>query len=105
MAYNSCYLPNELFYWKRDKPGKSAEIDYVVQVDDMIVPVEVKAGKTGTLRSLKYFLNEKNIPFGVRISMQPLSYQDNILSIPLYMVAEIPRLVREVYNILPCGYI
>jgi len=89
------YLPGEIFYWEREKKGSAAEVDYVMSVDDAIIPIEVKAGKTGTLRSLQLFLNEKQSPFGVRVSMKPLSFKNRVLSVPLYMLHELKRLVRE----------
>jgi len=86
---------NSLYAWLRAEPSSAAEIDYLTAVDSSIVPIEVKAGATGSLRSLKLFLTEKKIPFGVRISEHPLSFVQQLLSIPLYMVEEMPRLVRE----------
>jgi len=41
-----------LYYLARDTPGAEAEVDYLVQQGTRIVPIEVKAGATGTLRSL-----------------------------------------------------
>lgn len=91
------YQEGELCYWERDVKSSSAEVDYVINVGDKIIPIEVKSGKTGTLKSLHYFLQHISTepPFGIKISLQPLNYRDNILSIPLYMVSEIERLVKE----------
>jgi len=48
--------------------------------------VEVRSGKSGTLKSLRLFLDEHpDTPFGIRFSMNELSWYDRILSIPLYM--------------------
>ncbi len=88
------YYPQQLYYWQREKPGSMAEIDYVINVDEKIIPIEVKAGKTGSMRSLQVFLNEKSSPFGIRLSMHPLSFKNRILSIPLYMISELKRLVH-----------
>lgn len=57
--------------------------------------IEVKAGTTDQLKSLKIFLDEKNLNFGICISQFPLSLEGPLLSIPLYMVGEIDRLMRE----------
>ncbi len=86
---------NGLFSWRREQPGSSAEIDFLIAVGSQIVPIEVKAGAIGSLRSLRVFLAEKKIPLGVRISELPLSLNQDILSIPFYLVEELPRLVRE----------
>lgn len=97
LAYAEPYSAGQLYYWEREAKGSSAEVDYVINVGDVILPLEVKAGKTGTLKSMNYFM--KNISsgksFGIKLSMQPLSLSDNILSIPLYMISELERLVKE----------
>ncbi len=97
LTLQSPYSPGELFYWERDARGSSAEVDYIINVSGKIIPMEVKAGKTGTLKSLNYFLDnmQANTPFGIKMSMQPLSFRDNILSIPLYMISETERLIKE----------
>lgn len=87
------YFPKELFYWEREKTGSTAEVDYIITIRDQIIPVEVKAGKTGSLRSLQEFLKEKRQPFGIRISMKPLSFKGSVLSIPLYMISQLERIV------------
>lgn len=90
------YTPGDLYFWARDKKGSSAEVDYIVGVDSTIIPVEVKAGKTGILRSLRLFMEEKKSGVGVRISQVPLAFQDGILSIPLYMTGQLSRLAKSV---------
>ena len=60
----------------------------------MTTPVEVKAGKTGSLKSLHLFMKEKNIPVGVRISSKKLASHDNILSVPFYLISQLPRLLQ-----------
>jgi predicted AAA+ superfamily ATPase len=93
LAYRKPYMQSELFYWDRQNPSSSAKVDYVINVNDRIIPIEIKAGKTGSLRSLQLFLNEKNYELGIRLSLKPLEMNHRILSIPLYMIAEIPRLI------------
>lgn len=97
LAYAEPYSAGQLYYWEREAKGSSAEVDYVINVGEVILPLEVKAGKTGTLKSMNYFI--KNISsvksLGIKVSMQPLSLSDNILSIPLYMISELERLVKE----------
>ncbi|MCB1083955.1 MAG: hypothetical protein KDK61_06560, partial [Simkania sp.] len=60
-----------------------------------IIPIEVKAGKTGRLRSLQTFMKEKQSPLGVKISMSPLLLDHSILSLPLYMIDQLPRFVSN----------
>lgn len=96
LAYRKPYMQSELFYWDRQKPSSSAEVDYVINVNERIIPIEVKAGTTGSLRSLQLFLNEKNYDLGLRLSLKPLEMHQRVLSIPLYMISETQRLVSTI---------
>ena len=93
-AYSDSHQESRLFFWARDKRNSSAEVDYIINAGSDIFPLEVKAGKTGTLKSLRLFLREKKAKFGIRISQDKLSYIDNILSVPLYMIEQIPRIIK-----------
>lgn len=98
----------ELFYWCREKRQSSAELDFLQTCGGSIFPVEVKAGKTGRLKSLQIFMKEKKAPVGVRFNADlpnfhaadfslpetPGTFQ--FLSLPIYMVEELHRIVREV---------
>jgi hypothetical protein len=61
-----------------------------------IVPVEVKAGATGSLRSMHAFLKDKKSRIGVRISEHPLTLHQQILSVPLYMLGYLQKVVSRV---------
>ena len=96
-AYGDRHSRPGLFFWARDKKNSSAEVDYVVaQGASRIVPIEVKAGKTGSLRSLRLFLDEKSVALGVRFSQDKPSFHDKVLTLPLYMVEQMERLVEDV---------
>jgi predicted AAA+ superfamily ATPase len=94
IACRAPFSNQPLLYWEREKGG-DAEIDFVTSVDSQIIPIEVKAGSSGSLRSLHSFLNLKQVPLGVRISEHPLSLNDTLLSIPLYLAHAFQRLVCE----------
>ena len=98
MVYTQPYLPAELFFWAREKKSSQAEVDYVVNFDQWIVPIEVKAGKTGRLKSLNLFMQEKKSPLGIQISQQQLKLHNNILTIPLYLIHEIKRLALQILS-------
>jgi predicted AAA+ superfamily ATPase len=102
------YAEPELHCWMREKSQSSAEVDYVVSVGGKIVPVEVKAGRIGTLKSLHVFLCEKGRDFGLRFNIGVPSLLDaetsladgnnrpfRLLSLPLYMAGQALRLCRE----------
>lgn len=98
LSLNSPYSSKELFYWARDKSGSEAEVDYLYQHGENIIPVEIKAGTTGQLKSLQLFLKEKNCPFGIKCSQHPLSFDGTVLSIPLYMMGSLPMIVAQTLN-------
>jgi hypothetical protein len=89
LAYQQLRYPYELHYWERTERGSIAEIDYLtLNKDRKIVPIEVKAGKSGTLKSLHIFLQEHpHSPYGIRYSMSNYSINEKLHSYPLYAVA------------------
>lgn len=84
-----------LYYWEKSSKSGAAELDLLINHGTSIIPVEVKSGKTGRLKSLRVFMNEYKSPLGIRVSQRRLEYSDGLLSIPLYMIPEIPRLINE----------
>jgi len=96
------YKKPELYYWHREKKSSQAEVDYVLSVGQHIIPIEVKAGKTGRLRSLQLFGHEKNPALSVRFNCDAPSFLNastdersfDLLSLPLYLVEELQRLVQ-----------
>jgi hypothetical protein len=54
-----------LFYWRRDARGSSAETDYLIEKEGEIAPIEVKSGKGGRIKSLHLLLDTyPNVPMG-----------------------------------------
>lgn len=96
LAYQDPYSEPQLFYWTRDKRNSNAEVDYLINVGSKIVPIEVKSGKTGRLKSLRILMQERQLPLGIQVSSQRLQLQDDILSVPFYLISQLPRLVSEV---------
>ena len=99
----------QLFYWSREAKNASAELDYVISRHQEILPVEVKAGKTGTLRSLYQFLQEKGRQRAVRFHLRPAVLEEvslpgaertkvQLLSLPLYLSGQLERLLQEVFD-------
>lgn len=93
LACQSLYSEKNLYYWQR-KTGL-AEVDYLISVDAQVAPLEVKAGKTGRLKSLRLFMEKYKSPLGIRVSQKGFSFEDQILSVPLYAIAELERLAQE----------
>lgn len=72
-----------IFYWHSE--GK-AEIDFVLQIDGAVVPVEVKSGVRVRSRSLGVFMEKYKCPYGIRISKKNFGFENGIRSVPLYAV-------------------
>jgi hypothetical protein len=99
---SQAYEDPGLFYWQRTE-GRQAEIDYVVQHGSQIIPLEVKAGKAGSMKSLHAFMQAKQLSCALRLDINPPSFQRvdvktttsesvsyKLISLPLYMVESIP---------------
>jgi predicted AAA+ superfamily ATPase len=72
-----------LYYWES---GSQAEIDFVIQDNDKIVPIEVKAGIHTRSRSLLVYKAKYNPPYAIRVSAKNFGYENDIKSVPLYAV-------------------
>ena len=102
------YQMPELYYWVREHAQSSAEVDYIWQYENQIIPIEVKAGKTGRLKSLHYFIQEKHWPCAVRFNADMPSLLDEkaklpqheqfsyrLLSLPFYLAGQLNRFIGE----------
>jgi predicted AAA+ superfamily ATPase len=100
------YIEPALYYWTREEKGSSAEVDYIIQHNNQIIPIEVKSGSTGNLKSLHLFMQLKQLPIAVRINSGfPVETNINIkiydgklvqyqlLSIPFYLLEQLPRIL------------
>ncbi|MDA0838082.1 MAG: DUF4143 domain-containing protein [Planctomycetota bacterium] len=102
------YMTPDLFYWNRETRGSAAEVDYLFPLAGKVLPIEVKAGKTGALRSLHVFVQEKGVDFALRFNADTPSEHRmraatvvgdpvfvRLVSLPLYLIEQWPRLVSE----------
>ncbi|MEA3452290.1 MAG: AAA family ATPase [Bacteroidota bacterium] len=62
------FMDKRLFYWLRESKNSNAELDYLWENNNKIIPLEVKSGKAGTLKSLFVYSYEKKKKFAVRLS-------------------------------------
>ncbi len=94
-----------LSYWYREQKGSISEIDYLISCHNRLIPVEVKSGKSGTLRSLLNFIDESRNNFAVRIYSgvlgiekirTPNKKQFALFSIPFYLLHRIEQLLDGV---------
>jgi predicted AAA+ superfamily ATPase len=74
-----------LYYWTNDK--SSAEIDFVFQLKNIVIPVEVKAEENLKAKSLKLFVEKFNLNTGIRTSMSSYREENWLTNIPLYAIS------------------
>lgn len=80
-----------LYYWS-DTPY---EVDFIIQLENDVFPVEAKSGKNIKAASIKNYARvySEQTKLCVRLSMRNLSYDGNLLNIPLYLADEIGRII------------
>lgn len=91
------FTDSELFYWHREAANSTAEVDYLVQHNGAVLPVEVKAGTRGAMKSLHMLMAEKGIELGIRTSQENLGVMGNVRIIPHYMIGEWKRLLADIH--------
>lgn len=107
--------PNrELNYWLREGKASNAEVDFVVGLSGKIMPIEVKSGATGSMKSLHQFMGTKKSPFAIRfdtqvpttqqidtvinVNKQQKNVQYTLISLPLYLVERLEHIVNCYHN-------
>ena len=80
-----------LYYWTKTPH----EVDFVIQIENDVFPIEAKAGHNIKAASIKHYLSEysEQTKLCVRLSMRNLSFDGKILNIPLYLADELERLI------------
>ncbi len=102
------YIEPSLYCWSREEKGSSAEVDYLIQHNSRIIPVEVKAGKAGKLKSLHILIGLKKFALAVRVNADFPSVTEvkltnslgievnyTLLSLPFYLTGQISRLLEK----------
>lgn len=103
-------LPPELFYWLREEKAGNAEVDFMIQCGNEVLPIEVKSGKSGTLKSLFQFSMQKGGELACRFDLNVPSLQEiehktaggevslRLLSLPLYLCHQVDRFYEGLKN-------
>lgn len=90
LVYADAYKKEQLYFWQRSEKNSEAEVDFIIQRDGVIIPIEVKSGAGSTLKSMHSFLRtHQDSPYGLRFSTQNYSVYENIYSYPLYAVGNV----------------
>lgn len=84
---------NDIFYWSAEKG--TGELDFLIQMDDKIVPIEVKAEENLQAKSLRSFVQKYDMKYAVRTSMSDYREQDWMVNYPLYDVGSLNEYMRE----------
>ena len=75
---------NNTYYWSAD--NSRGEIDFLVQRNDIVIPIEVKAENNLQAKSLRLFIEANPNLHGIRFSMSPYREQTWMTNYPLYSV-------------------
>ncbi len=82
---------NDIFYWSSDTTP--SEVDFILQNEDGIVPIEVKAEENLQAKSLRFFCEKFRIRKAVRTSMSNYRKQEWMVNVPLYLVGEMGKYI------------
>ncbi len=102
---NSFSVLNSLNFWTREKKGSSAEVDYVVSHRGMAIPIEVKAGASGKLRSLHQFVDTSPHDWAVRFYSGEFGMEDartisgkhyKLINLPHYLVGKLQGILNSI---------
>jgi predicted AAA+ superfamily ATPase len=102
--------PTQLFYWQREG-GRPGEIDHLIQHQGTVIPIELKSGATGAMKSLHQFVYDKKLKFAIRVDRNPISIQQvdihttqsnhveyTLLNLPIYALSQMDHLIAEAKN-------
>ena len=90
-------------FWVREKANSNAEVDMVFQSGKYIIPIEVKSGKQGRLRSLHQFMNKSSHPYAIRLLANHFSVESVktpagtpyfLMNLPYYLTSKLPEYIQ-----------
>lgn len=91
---------NKPHFWVREKTQSSAEVDLIVNFQGKVIPIEIKSGSTGSLKSLHQFIDMSPHPYAVRIYAGNFNVENHItpsgkpyllMNLPYYLGTKIPE--------------
>jgi len=96
---NSSFSPlNELKFWTKENKDSNAEVDYLFENNGLLLPIEVKLGASGRLRSLHSFIDQSVHNFGVRICSNSFNIENHktisgkaykLMNMPFYLTSKL----------------
>ena len=97
-------VTNQRNFWVRNKKDSDAEVDFVLQYESKVIPIEVKSGHNAKLRSLHLFMEEAPHDIAVRVWSQPFSVDEvstqtgkkfKLINLPFYYIGVIEDILNE----------
>lgn len=94
MQYNSL---SALHFWVREKKTSNAEVDFIFPFENKLIPIEVKSGAEGSLRSLHLFMENASHNMAIRFYAGPMNISTvntvngklyHLLNLPYYLVSQ-----------------
>jgi hypothetical protein len=109
LHYRTPNIRHELFYWQRQAKNALAEVDYITSYRQSVLPIEVKAGIQGGMKSLWILMREKNLTNAVRCSLENFgafdfedkdagSAQRHVEVCPLYAISQLDALLQHTFR-------
>jgi predicted AAA+ superfamily ATPase len=104
LAAKDYRVSNKRTFWVRDKKGSQAEVDFVIQYENMLIPIEVKSGHNAKLKSLHSFMEKTNHSIAVRVWSNFFSVDKvttssgktfDLYNIPFYYVGILEKLFQN----------
>ena len=95
ISYQDHYIRPSLYYWVREAKNSSAEVDYLIPCHSKVLAIEVKSGKTGSLRSMHQYLKKSDFDIGLKISQLPFNRSLPIISLPFYAIKKISDIICD----------
>ena len=91
IKYSKPNIKQSLFYWENLSKNASSEVDYILSQNMQIIPLEIKAGTSGKMKSLRYFMEKKTLSYAIRSSLENFARLEDvgIDIIPLYALSNL----------------
>ena len=93
IKYSRPNVKQDLYYWENLSKNATSEVDYILSRDMQVIPLEIKAGTSGKMKSLRYFMGKKQLKYAIRSSLENFARLENdgIDIIPLYALSNLFR--------------
>jgi len=85
-------IKRDLFYWTSHG---EAEIDFIIEYEDKVIPVEVKSGIANKSKSLQVYKNKYNPYLSIKVTGRNLKLDGNVLNIPLYALSKLDQIIQS----------